>query len=76
MQKQNKIDWSGPIQIAIVTSILLGANLPFYFISKADIKAFQKESKEFWEKWAEESKEYHGRLVAIEERIASQKNKQ
>lgn len=54
---KRKIDWNGPIQIVIVVSIILGANLPFYFMHRADLRAFEKEMRDF-----------NLKLIRIEER--------
>lgn len=51
-----KIDWSGPIQVAIVAGIILGANLPFYMMHRNDLRAIEHEIKDF-----------HTRLLKIEE---------
>lgn len=66
--KTQKIDWSGPIQVAIVAGIILGANLPFFFMHRSEIRAFEREMKDFHQKYMEETKDFHGRLCGIEER--------
>jgi hypothetical protein len=66
------MDW---IQFLILFLTLIG----IFLTLRADMKAFEKDSndwrfrhhaemKEFREKWAQESKDFHGRLIAIEER--------
>lgn len=44
-----RIDWNGPIQLAVVVAVLLGANLPFYFMHRADLKEMERSHRE-WEK--------------------------
>lgn len=48
--------------------ILFITFLGMYLTIRSDNKKYEQELKEFREKWAEESKDFHGRLVAIEER--------
>lgn len=45
-----RIDWNGPIQLAVVCAILFGANLPFYFIHRHDIKEIEKHHREWQER--------------------------
>lgn len=77
----NKINWEGPIQVAIVAGIILGANLPFFFMHRTDLKTieaenrsfrekYEAENRDFRERWAQETKEFHGRLCNIEEKRA------
>ena len=59
--KRSKIDWSGPIQAAVVAAIILGANIPLFLYTQnsmqSNIKAIEAEMKDF-----------HAKLIAIEER--------
>ena len=48
--------------------ILFVTFVGMYLTIRSDNKKYEQELKEFREKWAQESKEFHGRLVAIEER--------
>jgi len=63
------------VQFLILFLTLIG----IYLTNRSDMRAFEKDSKEwrerydketkdFREKWAEESRDFHGRLIAIEER--------
>ena len=70
-----KIDWNGPIQAAIVAAIILGANIPFFMISRSDMQAANARSdaqiaaiKQDVAAIQAEIKDFHGRLIAIEER--------
>jgi len=60
----------------LILIITLGS---FIWTIRSDMKGFEKDSKEwrerydretkeFRERWAQETKEFHGRLIAIEER--------
>lgn len=66
------MDW---VQFLILFLTMVG----FFLMQRSDMRVFEKESKdwkerydreskEFREKWAEESRDFHGRLIAIEER--------
>jgi hypothetical protein len=47
--------------------ILFVTIVSFMWALKNDNKEFKKDLKEFREKWADESKDFHGRLVALEQ---------
>lgn len=55
------MDW---IQFFILFLTLIG----IYLTIRSDNKKYETDLKEFREKWADESKDFHGRLIAIEER--------
>ena len=61
-KKRIDIDWNGPLQLAIVVAILFGANIPFYLISRNEVKAIEKEMNSFHK----DMMDFHGRLVAVE----------
>ncbi len=82
LRTRQQIDWTGPISqalsAAIVAAIILGANLPFYFMLRSDMKnlenktdqrleAIQQEMKDFHN----EMKDLHHTLILIEERNKS-----
>ena len=45
-----RIDWNGPIQLAVVCAILFGANIPFYFMHRADIREMERHHREWQER--------------------------
>ena len=51
------------VQFLILFLTILG----IFLTIRIDNQKYEKDLKEFREKWAQESKEYHERLVAIEE---------
>jgi hypothetical protein len=55
------MDW---IQFLILFLTMVG----IFLTLRSDAKKYESELKDFREKWADESKDFHGRLIAIEER--------
>ena len=55
------MDWS---QFLILFLTLVG----IFLTLRSDSQKYEKDLKEFREKWSEESKDFHGRLISIEER--------
>ncbi len=44
-----KFDWTPIFQVGIVTAIILGANLPFFFMHRSEMRQMEKEMREFRE---------------------------
>lgn len=72
---RSTIDWNGPIQVAIVAGIILGANIPFFIMSRNDTQTVRQEALAANARIEtqiiaihDEIKDFHTRLVAIEER--------
>jgi hypothetical protein len=62
------MDW---VQFLILFLTMIGVFLTLRSDSRRfeeKMDKYDKELKEFRERWAEESKDFHGRLIAIEER--------
>jgi hypothetical protein len=55
------VDWS---QFLILFLTFVG----IFLTLRSDSQKYERDLKEFREKWSEESKDFHGRLIAIEER--------
>lgn len=62
----NKFDWAPIVQIGIVTAIILGANLPFFFMHRSEMRAMENEMREFREKSDRESREFREQMIRIE----------
>lgn len=56
--EKTKIDWNGPIQVAIVAGIILGANIPFFVMHRSELRSIEQEMKDF-----------HKELIRIDEKI-------
>lgn len=67
---RDKINWTGPIEAAIVAAIILGATIPFFVLNKNEISEFRKETKEQITAIQQEMKDFHASLIRIEERRA------
>lgn len=59
--KRKRFDWSSPIEAAIVAAIILGANIPLFIYSQSSVDAKISAIHE-------EMKDFHDRLIRIEER--------
>lgn len=71
--KPRRISLDMIISLALIMVTTLGTTIPLYIhsnhITETHLEAIRQDAKEFRELWAQESKEFHGRLVSIEERI-------
>lgn len=61
-----RIDWSGPIQIAVVCAILFGANLPFYFMHRHDIKESERKHEQNVKEMEKHHREWQERVMKLE----------
>lgn len=56
------------ISLVIVMATILGTTIPMYIHTDSKIQAIQNEMAQFHAEMARETKEFHGRLIALEER--------
>ena len=78
-EKPRKVNLEMIISLVLIMVTTLGTTIPLYIHSnqmtetkldaiRQDINAARQDTKDFREMWAQETRDFHGRLIVLEER--------
>lgn len=65
---RNYIPWIPVIELAVLAFTTLGTTITLFLHSDSKMEEFRKESLALHREMAQEMKDFHGRLITIEER--------